>query len=185
MRRTTRWALAVALLLPFAACSGSPPPPPPPPTPVPAAPVLSQRDRDFINQAATGGLAEIRLGQLAIQQATSPAVRKFGQHMIDQHTRVDQQLGEIAQARGVTLPSTLDPAQEEIMAQLAEEHGSRFNLDYLHNQVAAHQAQLELFQQEVSDGTDADLKAFAAQTIPVIQRHLAQAQRLLGSHRLR
>lgn len=183
MNHLTRWALAAALVLPFAACSSGPPPvtttaPTPPP------PSLSQADRDFINQAAMGGEAEVQLGQLAAQKAAQPQVRDFGQQMVSDHTQLNQQLMQVAQAKGVTPPTSLDPTHAEMLARLQRLRGAAFDRAYLQGQIADHQTTLALFQNEAANGTDPDLKALAAQAVPTIQHHLEEARALVGGRRL-
>jgi putative membrane protein len=181
MNRFTRWGLTAAVLLPMAACSGTNTPPP---VPAPPPPALSQMDRDFITQAGAGGLAEVQLGALAAKQAARPAVRQFGQQMVDAHTPLNQQLDSLAQAKGITPPANLDPAHQAILTRLQREHGARFDSDYLRGQVADHQAQLNLFQTEANEGTDPDLKNFAATNAPMIQQHLTAARGLLTPARV-
>jgi putative membrane protein len=173
-RRCVPWAFAA--LLPIAACSSNPPPAPP--AAVAPAP-LSQADTDFMNQAALGGLAEVQMGQLAAQKATKPDIRQFAQQMVDQHTQVNQQLTQLAQSKNVTPPTTLDPAMQQNMTRLQRERGVAFDRDYVRQQIAGHQAQLALFQREASEGSDADVKAFAAQVAPTIQQHLDDARKLM------
>lgn len=175
MNRFVPWA-AAALLLPIAACSNNPPPAPP--AAVAPAP-MTQMDTDFLNQAALGGLAEVQMGQLAVQKATNPEVKQFAQQMVDQHTQVNQQLMQLAQSKSVTPPTTLDPAMQQNMTRLQRERGAAFDRDYVRQQVAAHQAQVALFQREAAEGSDPDVKAFAAQTLPTLQQHLDEARKLM------
>lgn len=178
MNRILRWGFAAALL-PIAACSSNPPPPPVAAAPPP--PALNDVDQTFIQQAAVGGMAEVQLGQLAAQKATRPAVKQFGQEMVDQHTPVNQQLMQLAQAKGVTPPSALDPMHQQMFDKLnGAKAGAAWDRDYLRGQIADHRATLALMQREAAEGSDADLKALAAQTAPVVQQHLTEATALVG-----
>src|SRR5579872_2657875 len=67
---------------------------------------LSSADQKFIKEAAQGGMAEVELGQLAIQNASSEQVKKFGQRMVTDHSKANDQLKELAASKGVTLPQT-------------------------------------------------------------------------------
>ena len=177
MNPVLRWGGA-ALVLGLAACSS---PPPPPAAPVaPPAPALSETDTTFINQAALGGMAEVQFGQLAAQKASRPAVRDFGQQMVTDHTPLNQQLMQLAQAKGITPPADLDPAHQAILARLQRERGATFDRDYMRGQVSDHQAMIALFQREAQEGTDADLKNFATQGLPALQQHLQLAQSLVA-----
>jgi putative membrane protein len=171
-----RWSFALALL-PIAACSTSAPPPPAAP---PAPPPLSEQDSGFINQAALGGLAEVQDGQLAATKAARAAVKAFGTQMVNDHTQVNQQLMTLAGGKGVTPPSALSDADQAALKKLSSLHGRAFDTAYLRAQVAGHQQMVQLLQQEIAQGTDPDLKAFAQATLPEVQQHLAKARSLAG-----
>jgi putative membrane protein len=177
MNPVLRWGGA-AMVLALAACSSNPPPPPAPAAP--PAPALNETDNTFINQAALGGMAEVQFGQLAAQKAARPAVKQFGQQMVTDHTPVNQQLMQLAQAKGVTPPADLDPAHQAILARLQRERGATFDRDYMRGQVADHQAMIALFQRESQEGADPDLKNFAGQVLPQLQQHLQMAQSLVA-----
>lgn len=177
MNRMTRWGFALALL-PIAACSSNTPAPvaeaPPPP------PALSPTDQSFMTMAAQGGMAEVQMATLAQTNAHSPRVKAFANEMIKDHGAADDQLLKLEQAKGVTPPTDLSEAQTQQKTMLTGEKGAKFDRDYMHGQVADHQMMVQAFQQEAQNGQDADVKAFAASTLPTLQQHLAQAQRASG-----
>jgi putative membrane protein len=171
MNRPLRWAFALALL-PIAACSSNPPPPAAPPAP-PAPPPLAAADQTFVNAAASSDATEIAAGQLAQSQSHSPRIKHFAAQMVADHTKTTQQLTTILQSKGVTPTATPDD-----LSKLQNETGRKFDRDYAHEQVAAHMAAVQVFQAEIANGQDADLKNFAQTTLPTIQHHLAEAKRL-------
>jgi putative membrane protein len=179
--RLARWGFAL-VLLPFAACSSNPPPPPPPAAP-PAPPPLTEQDSSFITQAAFGGLAEVQDGQFAATQAARPAVKAFGKEMVTDHTQADQQLTTLATSKGATVPTALSDTDQAALTKLTALHGRAFDTAYLRAQVAGHTQMLKLLQQEIAQGTDADLKAFAQAMLPTVQQHLAKARALAGMRR--
>ncbi|MBV9786466.1 MAG: DUF4142 domain-containing protein [Acidisphaera sp.] len=179
MSRTATWGLALALL-PLAACSGNNPPPMASAPPAPPPPQLSAQDTSFINQAAAGGMAEVQDGQLAASKAPVAGVRQFGSDMVSQHTQVNQQLMTLAQSKGVTPSTDLDPSDAAMLHRLQGLRGRSFDTEYLRGQIAGHEKMAQLLQQEISQGSDPDLKAFAQQTLPTVQEHLARAQKLAG-----
>ncbi|HTR18027.1 MAG TPA: DUF4142 domain-containing protein [Acetobacteraceae bacterium] len=181
MHRSTRYAVILALL-PLAACAGSERAVTPPAPVVPQPPPLSAADQSFIQTASIGGMAEVQLGQLALQKTHSAGVRHFATQMVQDYTANNQQLAQLAKQKGVTPPSALDDAHQQEMTKLQGETGKQFNHDYIAGQVTGHQAMLDTFQSEVQNGQDADLKNFAQQTIPVIQSHLTMAQGLQSGH---
>ena len=177
MTRFARWGFVLALL-PIAACSSTPAPAPV--AAIPSPPPLSDQDSAFINAAAAGGLAEVQDGTVAAKQAARPAVRAFGQKMVDDHTPVNQQLMTLATSKGATPPTTLSDADQAMLTKLSAMHGRAFDTAYLRGQVTAHQQMAQILTKETTDGTDADLKAFAQQTLPAVQQHLAMARSLAG-----
>lgn len=176
MNRTTRWGFALALL-PIAACSSNTPAPvaeaPPPPA-------LSPTDQSFVTMAAQGGMAEVQMATLAQTNARSPRVKSFANEMIKDHGAANDQLMKLAQAKGVTPPTDLSEAQTQQKTMLTGEKGAKFDRDYMHGQVTDHQMMVQAFQEEAQNGQDADVKAYAASTLPAIQQHLTEAQHASG-----
>ena len=95
--------------------------------------------------------------------------------MVTAHTQTTQQLMSIAQTKGVTPDATLTPAQQKMLTQLQSESGTRFDRDYLRDNIISHRAAEKVFQDETSVGQDADLKQFASATLPTIKQHLKMA----------
>lgn len=182
MRRSTHWMFALALL-PVAACSSNKPVQ----TPVaaataPAAPALSPADESFIKQAAASDAFEIQSSQLAASKAHRATIKSFASQMVEAHTQTTQQLMQIVQGTGMTPPATqMSDEQQQMLAKLGNESGARFEHDYVHDQVAGHGMAVNVFQQEISNGQNADIKAFAEKTLPIIQQHLSLAQNLPGA----
>jgi putative membrane protein len=139
---------------------------------------LSATDRTFLAQAAYGSLSEVALGELAAERAGSPAVRAFGQKMVQEHTRMNQRLIAIAAEKGVTPPSEPDPGRQAVGAQLGQLEGAAFDRQYLQQQLADHETTLTLFQGEASSGQDPALRAFAENYAPVIRHHITMLRQL-------
>ena len=178
MNRTYRWGFALALL-PIAACSSNTPAPMAA-TP-PAPPPVAQVDQTFLANATQGGMAEVQAAQLALTKARSPRVKAFANEMIADHTPVNQQIMQLTQQKGLTPPTTVNDMQQQQMTQLQGETGVRFDRDYMHDQVVDHEMMVKLFQDEVANGQDADIKTLAQNTIPVLQKHLMQARQATGT----
>jgi len=143
---------------------------------------LSAQDRQFIIEAAQGGMAEVQLGKLALQRASSQEVKDYAQHMIDEHTKVNQQLMALAKQKGVTPPKTIGQKNEAVRAKLSKLSGSAFDKAYMNEAgVKAHAQQEVLFSQQAKQGQDPELKAFAAKVLPTVQEHLQQAQKQTGT----
>jgi putative membrane protein len=130
----------------------------------------------FIQKAAEGGMAEVELGNLAAQKASSPAVKKFGQRMVTDHTRINDQLKPIASKQGVTLPSTLDAKDQELKDRLDKLSGHDFDRTYMEAMVKDHYADVSEFRKEAHHGHNPDVKSFAASALPTLQAHLQLAE---------
>lgn len=148
-------------------------------SPSPTAPGqnnLSSSDRQFINEAAQDGLAEVQLGQLASERAASDAVKQFGQRMVQDHTQVNNQLQQLATQKGVTLPKTLNNENQQVKQRLSKLSGAQFDREYMNHMVQAHEKDVAAFESQAQQGQDADVKAFAAQRLPALQEHLQEAR---------
>jgi len=140
----------------------------------------SNADMKFAMTAAQDSMTEVELGRLAVQKGMSDAVKQFGQRMIDDHTNANQQLMQLASSKGMTLPTTLDAKHAAMVAKFQRLSGAEFDRQYAKQMVQAHRKAVDLFQKEADRGVDADLKAFASQTLPILQGHLSMAQALNG-----
>ncbi len=76
--------------------------------------VVSDQDREFVNKAATGNLAEIELGRVAAQRAARPSVRSFGERMVTDHGRSNAELTSLARSKGIEVPTALEPSQQAV-----------------------------------------------------------------------
>jgi putative membrane protein len=141
----------------------------------------SSADTKFAMMAAMDSMTEVELGRLAVQKGTSDAVKQFGQRMIDDHTNANQQLMQLASSKGMTLPTTLDAKHAAMVQKFQRLEGAEFDRQYAKAMVDDHKKAVAMFQKEANSGMDADLKAFASQTLPVLQGHLSMAQAMSGS----
>jgi putative membrane protein len=137
---------------------------------------LSAADKNFVMKAAQGGMAEVQLGQLAAQKGQSDEVKKFGQRMVDDHTKANDQLKSVAQQKGVQIPTDLDAKDKALQDKLSNMSGAEFDRMYMQHMVQDHKKDVAEFQKEANSGKDPDVKNFAQQTLPTLQDHLKMAQ---------
>jgi putative membrane protein len=137
---------------------------------------LAQEDMEFATKAAQGGLKEVRLGELAQQQAERDEVRQFGQRMVEDHGQANDQLMQIAQDKGIELPQELSQEDQQLYDELQQKSGAEFDQAYMDEMVRDHEEDVEEFRQYVEAGQDPDLTGFAEQTLPVLEEHLQLAQ---------
>ena len=139
---------------------------------------LNSQDRDFLMDAAMGGLMEVELGKVAAAQGTSDAVKQFGQRMVDDHGKANTELMTLATSKGITLPTQLDEKHREHVTKLQGMSGADFDRAYSKMMLSDHKKDVSAFEKESTKGTDADLKAFATTTLPTLREHLQMAQAL-------
>jgi putative membrane protein len=133
-------------------------------------------DLDFILEAAQGGMGEVELGKVAAQQGTNAEVKQFGQRMVDDHSKGDDELKAIAQQRGIALPSSLDPKDQALVNRLSKLHGASFDHSYMRNMVSDHKQDVAAFRHESTSGKDPEVKAWAAKMLPMLEEHLKMAE---------
>ncbi|HLL99981.1 MAG TPA: DUF4142 domain-containing protein [Pyrinomonadaceae bacterium] len=135
-------------------------------------------DKDFMTEAAVGGMAEVESGKVASTKAQSPDVKKFAQMMIADHTKSNTELKTLAAGKNVTLPTELDAKHKSTMTELQNLSGTAFDRAYVAAQLADHEKTVKLFQSQAQNGSDADVKAFAAKNLPALQMHLEMVRSL-------
>jgi len=132
---------------------------------------------DFLTEAAGGGMMEVQLGQLAKTHASSQAVKDFGSMMVRDHSNANTQLKSIATKKNVTLPATLPEKLQKHVDDLTAKNGAEFDKDYISMMVDDHEKDIKLFEKcAKNDKEDADVKGFAAKTLPTLYKHLDAAK---------
>ncbi len=145
-----------------------------------AAQQLHDDDREFLQKAAVSGQLEIEASKIAQQRGTHPEVKRFAEMMVQDHTAADKALKELASRKGVELPAGIHKDVQSKLDDLNKEKvGKDFDEEYADEiAVNAHEDAVELFEDAAEDAKDADVKAFAAQTLPKLQAHLEQGKAL-------
>jgi putative membrane protein len=134
--------------------------------------MMKSSDMNFAMKAAQGGIAEVQMGQLAAQKATNPDVKAFGQQMVDDHTKANDDLKSVAANENITLPTTMGGKEQAEYNKLQNLSGAAFDKAYVKAMVKDHEEDVKEFQKEASKGQDPGLKAFASKTEPILQGHL-------------
>lgn len=140
-------------------------------------------DKNFMIKAAQGGMGEVVLGQLALAHASRAGVKQFGRRMVNDHTKANAQLMQVAAKQGVTLPAAPGPEEQATKARLARLSGTAFDRAYVSDMVQDHEKDVADFQKEAHSGKDPAVKAFAAKTLPTLQMHLQMARALSSQSR--
>ncbi len=141
---------------------------------------LSSPDSTFAVKAAQGGLAEVQMGQLATQKASNSDVKAFGQQMVDDHSKANDEFKSIASRKGVTLPTSMDAKDQATYDRLSKLNGAAFDRAYMADMVKDHRTDIAEFEHEASSGSDPDIKGFASKTLPTLKHHLEMAESTNG-----
>ncbi len=149
---------------------------------IPAFAELNATDRDFVQRAASGGMAELQAAQLAQQRGSSSQVRQFAARMITDHTQANDELQQIAQEANITLPTKPTGKDAAAGQRLGALNGTAFDQAYAQVELGNHQQDVALFRKEATSGQDPALKAFAQKMLPILQQHLQLAQ-ILNTNR--
>jgi putative membrane protein len=142
----------------------------------PAPHARSTGDEKFATKAAQGGIAEVRLGELAQERAQNEAVRRFGQRMVEDHTKANHKLKEAALKEKISLPKEMDKKDQATYDALAKLSGAEFDKAYVRDMVQDHQDDIAEFGTEARTGQRDAIKEFAAETLPTLKGHLNAAK---------
>lgn len=130
------------------------------------AKTLSAKDKNFLGNATSSGAWEVETGKLAEKRAKSDATKQIAARMIADHSRANKELFDLAKKKGLAISTENIKAQ-----QIGEEN---FDQRYLNLLQQDHQEQVKLFEKEAKSGDDADIKNWAAKTLPTIRQHLTE-----------
>lgn len=138
----------------------------------------SNSDQQFINDAAKGNRAEIELGKLVESKAKDPGVKQFAKMMQTDHAKALGQLEQIAQSKNLTLPDGIPDDAQDLETKLSSESGKDMEKDYMDGMVKDHQKDVKDFQDATQNLQDNDVKQWAENTLPTLQRHLKRAEQV-------
>jgi putative membrane protein len=139
---------------------------------------LNEADREFVNKAAIGNVAEVELGRVAVQRAARPSVKSFGERMVTDHGRAGAELATLARTKGMDVSSTLDVSHQAMRDRLSGLSGADFDRAYMSEMVRDHTEDVALFERATQTASDADVKAYAERSLPMLREHLALARQV-------
>ncbi|HYE56117.1 MAG TPA: DUF4142 domain-containing protein [Chitinophagaceae bacterium] len=136
---------------------------------------VDQQVSNFMVEAASSGMMEVELGQMAQRNAASQQVKDFGSMMVTDHSKANEELKAIASAKNVTLPPMPEGKHRDHMTELGKMSGSEFDKEYMNMMVKDHAEDIAKFER-AANSNDADVKAFANKTLPVLRAHHEKAK---------
>jgi putative membrane protein len=136
-----------------------------------ASSMMTDTPEAFMKHAAEGGMEEVELGKAASTRAQNPEVKKFAQMMVADHGKANEELMALAKKKNITLPT--DPGSKKAdVDKMNGLKGADFDREYVDMMVDDHEADVTDFERQANNGSDPDVKAFAAKTLPVLKKHL-------------
>jgi len=133
-------------------------------------------DKKFLKDAAVGGMTEVELGKLAAGKGSSDEVKQFGQKMVDDHSKANDELKQLAAKENVPVPESLDSKHQSRVDKLSKLSGPDFDKAYMKDQLKDHEQDVREFQNEAQNGSDPNVQQFASKTLPTLQEHLEMAK---------
>lgn len=125
----------------------------------------------FLTDAAEGGMTEVELGKLAQTKTKDPEIKKFAQMLVEDHSKANSEVKSLAAKKNINLPTGMGSHQSNY-DKLKGLSGDEFDEEFVEDMVSDHEKDVSTFQKVAQNSTDPDVKAFAAKTLPVLQKHL-------------
>ena len=147
------------------------------------AAMVAKEDADFMVNAASGGMLEVQLGQLAQTNSRNRRVKEFGTIMIKDHEEGGKKLKALAASKNITLPDSISNRQQREKERLQKKNGDAFDNAYINMMIEDHKKDIRDFEKQANNGTNPDIKAFASNSLKMLQAHLDSAinlQKMVG-----
>ena len=146
-----------------------------------SVPSIDDNTNEFATEAASGGMLEVQLGQMAQQKAQSQRVKDFGIMMVRDHTKANAELKALAAQKGISLPAELADKHKKHLDELSNKTGKAFDEDYIDLMQSDHKGDIDEFTDAAKNVKDPEIKAFAANHIPALKMHLDSANAIKES----
>ena len=146
---------------------------------------ITETDKKFIDEAAQGGILEVKLGELAQTKSATLETKELAQEMIADHTKINGELALLAARMNVTMPITLNEKEQKTYDGLAAKNGLDFDKAYAQCMIKDHKKDIYEFKNEAKHGNDADLKGFASAKITVLTHHKKMAKNAFKASKLK
>jgi putative membrane protein len=139
---------------------------------------LAAEDQEFMKDAARGGIAEVKMGELGQSNGESQPVKDLSQRLVTDHKKANEELKQLATKKGVILPDAVGEQHKTMLQHLSSLKGAEFDAAFKQHAVEDHEKDIEKFKTASEKAKDPELKAFAAKTLPTLQQHLDLAKQL-------
>jgi len=141
---------------------------------------VSDKDKKFMKKAAEDNISGVMLGRLAATRAVRTEVKTSAAHMVEEHTKANEELKALATQKNVSLPAMLDNDRQKKCDAIIKMKSDKFDKKYPKCMVKDHEKAIKLFKKEAREGSDADVKKWASEKIPALEKHLAMWKDISG-----
>ncbi len=140
--------------------------------------MVNEEDAEFAVRAADAGLAEIQLAQMALENANDERIKELAGMIVEEHQKIHEELETLADRHNITLPPVVSEDQLENQRILMEKSGADFDRTYIALMTEEHGKVVSLFEDAADDAQHPDVRAFAVERLPELERHHEHAKAL-------
>ena len=149
-----------------------------PPAPPDSVNTINGADREFVLQAEKSNIQERVLGRMAEEKSQNGGVRKYGKMVVTDHNNASQKLVDIMEKNGIAQPRTLTEERSDAVDKMQGMSGDAFDREFVNMMVQEHQKSVNAFRLEVETAQNPDVRNYAKNMVPTLERHLKDAQDL-------
>jgi len=142
---------------------------------------VDEASSSFLVKAADGGMAEVHMGELGQQKATSQRVKDFSAMMVKDHSEANDKVKALASQKNITLPASVSDEHQKAMDMLSKKSGKDFDKAFMDAMVKDHEKAIDLFEAGMKDAKDPDVSSLADKTLPTLRTHLDSAKSVRSS----
>lgn len=142
---------------------------------------VGTNEADFLVKAANGGMTEVQAGKIAEQKATNDDVKKFAAKMVEDHSKLNDQLKSLAGKLNVTIPDAINADSKSMIDKLNNTKSADFNKTYMDMMVVDHNKDVDMFQNIAGDAANAQVHDFVTNALPILQSHQQMAKKIQSS----
>ncbi|MES2566885.1 MAG: DUF4142 domain-containing protein [Bacteroidota bacterium] len=137
---------------------------------------VNDRDKKFVKETIEGGLYEVKLSEVALIKSSSPQIKLLAKTIVEDHTKSNKELRELALKKGISAPNTLTDNAMMYFEKISKTDGEKFDKAYTKCMKTDHKKEICKFKKEAKKGGDADLKTWAANNVPMLESHKNMAK---------
>ena len=141
---------------------------------------LTEQDRNFLQELSQSNRVEVQLGRMAEQKATNPKVKDFARQMVNDHSKLQNQLEDFTAKRNFTLSTSTTPQQQNMVDQLQGMSGNEFDKQYMTRMLQDHKQDVAKVQQHMTTSQDPAVQDLARKTLPFLENHVRIAENIAG-----